>query len=137
MGRVPGLSRIALMALVAGLSTACANAPQKVPTQPDESRLAEAEAMLNRAREAGAMEQALAPLRTARRRLATARSLIYRTASAGTELDAEQRRRVGRLADEAYLDARLALALTRQSAVERRVAELQSRLEATENEEGR
>lgn len=129
MGLAPGVVRFSALVLAIGVATGCATAPVAVPEPPDESLLAEAQAMMDKARDAGASELAPDPLREARRRLAAARGILYRAAGSGG-LDEAQTQRVQRLADEAHLDARLALARTQANAVARKLAELRAELAA-------
>lgn len=128
--------RLLVLAFAAAVLGGCASEPVRMPEVPDESTLAEAEAMLDEARGVGAAEVASAPLREAQRRLAGARSILYRAAAASRGLSRREGQRVSRLVDEAYLDARLALAHTRRAEVERRLAELEAELTALSVEEG-
>lgn len=139
MGPVPDCPhypRILALAFAVGLLSACATEPVGVPEMPDESMLADAEAVLKEARDAGAAASASPPLREAQRKLAGARSILYRAAAASRELDAAERQRVRRLADEARLDARLALAETRRAEVEHRIDELRAKRAASSGEDG-
>ncbi|MES1943143.1 hypothetical protein PC39_03432 [Salinisphaera sp. PC39] len=133
MGMVPEFRHVAGLVLAACLLAACAETPHRVPAPPDLSPLSEAEAMLERAREAGADRLAPEPLREGRRRLAAARDILFRAATEAREPNEAERRRVRRLADEAYLDARLALARTQRVAVDRKLAELESELSAADS----
>ncbi len=134
MGTIPRRLRSCTLALIVMLSAACVAEPVTRPMVPDESLLSDARSMLEQAREAGAAELAPEPLRQARRRLASARDTLYRAAAASRELDDAERQRVRRLADETYLDARLALARARATAVEQELAGLREKLAAPAEE---
>lgn len=121
----------AAMIAFAGVCAAEAAAPATVP---DDSVLAESEAEVEEAREAGAEEKASVPLREARRRLSAARDLLFRAAAANREPSEAEQRRIRRLADEAYLDARLALSRAEAEAAADRLAELRSELAASGRE---
>lgn len=120
MGRV----RLGIVLAVVAWLAACAGAPTAPPTPPDDSMLDAGETMLAKAEEAGAPEMAPQAWREARRRLSAGRSLLYRAAAENRSLTAAEKRRVKRLGQEAYVDARLALALTQQTAVQRKLGEL-------------
>lgn len=134
MGTVPRSLRRSALALIVVLSAACVAEPVARPTVPDESLLADARSMLEQAREAGAARLAPEPLRQARRRLASAQDTLYRAAAASRGLDDAEQRRVRRLADEAYLDARLALARAQAAAVAQELAGLRQKLAAPAEE---
>jgi hypothetical protein len=136
MSPIPEYPRILVPAFVAAVLAACASDPVRMPNVPVEAALIDAEAMLDEAHGVGAAEVAPVPLRAAQRRLAGARSILYRAAAASRTLDRAERQRVDRLAKEAYLDARLALVRTRQAEVEQRLAELEAKLTALSAEEG-
>lgn len=126
--------RVAVLALAIGTLSACAGEPVRLPVMPEESALAEAEAVLREAGDAGAGEAAPELLRQARRRLVEARGILYEAAAASREPNETEHLRVRRLADETRLDARLAIARTRQAAAEARLAEFESRLPTPETE---
>lgn len=119
-------ARIAVLVLAVGILTGCASEPVRLPAMPEESVLADAQAMLKKARDAGADVSAPALMREARRRLLSARGILYRAAAASREPNETERRRVRWLADEARLDVRLAMARTRRAEVERRLAEVEA-----------
>lgn len=136
MGPIPECPRIVALAVAIAVLAGCASDPVRMPNMPDESMLADAKTMLEQARDAGAAGLAPMPLRDAERRLAGARSILYRVAAASRNLREPERQRVGWLADEAWLDARLALAQTRQIEVERKLAKLEAELAAPPAKEG-
>lgn len=114
--------------MCAGLG-ACASGNVKPPAPPDDQRISEAESMLDKAANAGAAEFAAQPLLEARHRVTAARNLLYRAAGDGDALSDAESARIGRLADAAYLDARLALVRTQAGAVQRKLDELTAELE--------
>lgn len=127
--------RLAVLALAVGVLAACANEPVRLPAMPEESALADAEAMVREAQEAGAGEAAPELLREAKRRLVKARGILYQAAADSRRANETERLRVRRLAEEAWLDARLALVKTRRVGVTRRLAELEAEWAALEAED--
>lgn len=109
-------ARLVLAALACVTLAACATANVKPPQPPDNSILARAEAMTDKAAAAGAAKFAPDALSAARRRLTVARMILYR--KAGSSIGEAERERLQRLAESAYLDARLALVRTQAGAVE-------------------
>lgn len=108
-------ARLVLMAFACLLLVACATAKVQAPQAPDESILNRAEAMVAKARTAGAAQFAPDALASARRRLTVARMILLRRV--GQSLGDQEHQRLQRLADAAYLDARLALVRTQAGAV--------------------
>lgn len=127
--------RLAALALAVGMLGGCVSEPPQLPAMPEEAGLADTEAMLQEASEAGAAEAAPDLLRDARRRLVHARGILYEAAAASRQPNETERRRVRRLADEAWLDARLALARARRIEAESRLAELEAEWAALATEE--
>lgn len=126
--------RLAVLALAAGILAACAAEPVRLPAMPEEAVFADAETLLQEAHDAGAAEVAPDLLRDARRRLVNARGILYQAAAASRQASEGERLRVRRLADEAWLDARLALARIRRAEVETRLAEIEAEWDALEAE---
>lgn len=134
MDRSHDYLRIALLALAVGIMGGCANEPVRLPVMPEYSALADAEAKLREADEAGAGETAPDLLRQARRRLVHARGILYEASAASREPTETELLRVHRLADEAWLDARLAIARAREAEVAARLAEAEAELAAPKAE---
>lgn len=121
--------RPALATVLCVILAACGSANVKPPQAPDDAVLAEAEAMLVKAREAGANELAPEALRSARRRLTVARDILYDSTGRGRDLSKAEQQRVRQLGDAAYLDARLALVRTQVTAIRRKNEEFAAELE--------
>lgn len=120
-------SLIALFAILwlVGCGGGAAVAP---PGAPDESVLAPAEQALAKARAADADTFAPRALDAARRRIATARDILYAAARSNRELSATEQARVEQLVAAAELDARSALVQTQAGAVQTKLGELQGQL---------
>ncbi len=127
MGRVASVPFIVLLMLLA----ACAG-NVRAPQIPENSQLRPAQAMVQKAEAAGAAQLAPAALREAHRRLGLAQGLLYNAATQHRDISAAEKRRIDRLVEEATVDARLALALTQQEAVERKRAAFQGAVEGNE-----
>jgi len=125
---VPSL--ILPLLLVCSLAACAGNVRQ--PQVPDNSLLLPAEAMVEKAEAAGAAQLAPGALREAHRRLGVAQGLLYEAAIQGRGINKTESRRVERLVEEATVDARLALALTKQEAVARKSLELREFAEGNE-----
>lgn len=123
-GRLRALSSLFLVLLVA----ACASGETVAlkPATPDESVLAPASAMLAKAQEAGAAEFAPRVLREARRRLTTARTMLYVAADDGGGVSDSEHKHIAQLVDIATLDARLALVRTQANAVASKLEEMRA-----------
>lgn len=134
MNRCHDYLRVAVLALAVGILGGCANEPLRLPVMPEESALADAEAKLREADATGAGETAPELLRQARRRLVNARGILYEASAASREPTEAELLRVRRLADEAWLDARLAIARTREAEVAARLAEAEAELAAPKTE---
>lgn len=132
MNRCHDYPRVAVLALAIGILGGCANEPVRLPVMPEDSALADAEAMLRKADEAEATAPEL--LRQARRRLVNARGILYEASAASREPNEVERLRVRRLADEAWLDARLAIARAREAEAAAKLAEAEAELNALEAE---
>ena len=105
------------------LALAC----ESTPPPPDE--IADAEEAIAQARTRNAATHAPAALRKAEEKLAEARS-----AAREDDDEDENRRKARRLAEEAKVDAQLALALSQRAQTRREVDELARTLEALEQE---
>lgn len=97
-----------------------------MPSAPDESVLAPAEQALAEARDAQADTFAPRVVDASRRRIATARDILFTAARADRPLDDTERDRVAQLVDAAALDARSALAQTQARAVQTKLDELRT-----------
>lgn len=117
---------IAMLAIV--WLVGCAGPAFVTPDAPDVSVLAPAEQALAKARAADADTFAPRVVDAARRRIATARDILYGAARANRELTDTEHDRVDRLVAAARLDARSALVQTQARAVQTKLAELQGRL---------
>ncbi len=117
--------RLCLIVLAVLAATGCANAPPARPAAPDVSALEPAEQALARARQVNAEQFAPRPLDAARRRIATARDIIYQAAKARRPLNDVERERVEQLVNAAELDAQSALVQTQARAVMAKLAQLQ------------
>ncbi|ERJ18011.1 hypothetical protein T35B1_01355 [Salinisphaera shabanensis T35B1] len=124
-----------IRALAAGLlilaSAGCASNTVVSPSAPDESVLAPAEQALAKARAAEADTFAPRVVDASRRRIATARDILYSAARANRELSDTERARVEALVEAAELDARSALTQTQAKAVQTKLAELQGQLDGS------
>lgn len=132
MGAAPRFAKLLLCVGAIWMLMACAGGPEpfRMPVLVHGDFLAQAEAALASAADAGAAELAPVALREARRRIATARTVLLRAATDGRELSEGERVTVQRLAAEAVLDARLALARTQAAAVAVKIADIQAQLTA-------
>ena len=115
---------VVAIALIAG----CAGRTVATPSAPDESILAPAEQALEKARSAEAERFAPRAVDAARRRIATARDILFDAARGSRELNATEQDRVERLIAAAELDARSAFVQTQARAVQTKLAELQGQL---------
>lgn len=102
----------------------CAGAGVKSPAAPDESVLAPAEQALAKARSAQADTFAPRVVDASRRRIATARDILYGAARARRPLTDNEQARVDHLVAAAELDARSALVQTQAKAVQSKLGEL-------------
>ena len=129
------MSNPLIRALAAGLlilaSAGCASNTVVSPSAPDESVLAPAEQALAKARAAEADTFAPRVVDASRRRIATARDILYSAARANRELSDTERARVEALVEAAELDARSALTQTQAKAVQTKLAELQGQLDGS------
>ncbi len=123
--------RFCLMALLVVGVTACTGAPPARPATPNVAALEPAEQALARARQAHAERFAPQPLDAARRRIATARDIIYYAAKASRPLSDVERTRVEQLVAAAELDAQTALVQTQAKAVMAKLAQLQGESNTT------
>ena len=113
---------VALVALlvIAGCASRGGGA---MPSAPDESVLAPAEQALAEARDAEADTFAPRVVDASRRRIATARDILFTAARDDRPLNDTERARVEQLVDAAALDARSALAQTQARAVKAKLDE--------------
>ncbi len=107
-----------------GLLAGCAASNVKAPTAPDESVLQPAEQALAKARAAQADAFAPRAVDASRRRIATARDILYGAARARRPLTDQENDRVDQLVAAAELDARSALVETQAKAVQTKLDEL-------------
>lgn len=125
--RVAQMAALAAVLMLAG----CAGGTVfKPPGTPDDSVLAPAEQALAKARAADADTFAPRVVDASRRRIATARDIIYGAARASRPLDDTEQQRVDQLVDAAELDARSALVQTQARAVQTQVEQLQGQIDA-------
>ncbi|GAB3674833.1 hypothetical protein GCM10028792_11970 [Salinisphaera aquimarina] len=110
--------------VVIAVATGCAGGAIKAPSAPDESVLAPAEQALAKARAAQADTFAPRVVDASRRRIATARDILYDAARARRPLNNGEKSRVDRLVAAAELDARSALVQTQAKAVQSKLGEL-------------
>lgn len=103
----------------------CAGQGHKQPVAPDDSVLAPAQQALDKARAAHADDFAPRAVDAARRRIATARDILYTAARAGRQPNDTEQARVDQLVEAARLDARSALNQTQARAVAAKIEELQ------------
>lgn len=128
-----GLIRLLLPALLCATLAACAHTNTvKAPQAPNNAVLERAATMLEKADAAGADRFAPDVLSSARHRLTVARMILYR--KAGPSVDEAERKRVERLAEAAYLDAKLALVKAQIGAVARQSARLASRIKVEQQQ---
>lgn len=120
--------RLCLIALVLLGIAGCAGAPSARPAAPDLSALAPAERAFAQARAAHAGQFAPRALDAARRRITTARDILYRAAGQRRSLTEVERERVAQLVQAAELDARSALVQTQAKAVMAKLGELRGAL---------
>lgn len=119
----------ALAALLIALSAAlvgCAGSSVKPPSVPDDSALQPAEQALAEARAAQADTFAPRSVDASRRRIATARDILFSAARARRPLSEREQSRVDQLVTAAQLDARSALVETQARAVQAKLEQLQS-----------
>jgi len=118
-----------LLVLIAILMVAgCAGQAVAPPSAPDQSVLAPAEKALEKARAADADTFAPRVVDSARRRIATARDILFNAARANRDLNDREQARIDQLVAAAELDARSALVQTQAKAVQTKLAELQGQL---------
>ncbi|WP_293626254.1 hypothetical protein [Salinisphaera sp.] len=125
------LIRILFAGLVILASAGCASNAVVTPSAPDQSVLAPAEQALAKARAADADTFAPRAVDASRRRISTARDILYSAARANRELNDTERARVEALVAAAELDARSALTQTQAKAVQTKLAELQGQLDGS------
>lgn len=118
---------IALFAVV--WVAGCAGHAFTPPSAPDDSALAPAEKALAKARAAEADDFAPRTVDASRRRIATARDIIFDAARARRELTPREQERIDKLVAAARLDARSALVQTQARAVQTKLSELQGQLD--------
>jgi|AntDeeMinimDraft_5_1070356.scaffolds.fasta_scaffold03902_4 hypothetical protein len=111
--------------------TGCAGHAFAPPSAPDDSVLAPAEKALAKARAAEADTFAPRAVDASRRRIATARDILFDAARSQRELTAEEQDRIDKLIAAARLDARSALVQTQAGAVQTKLAELQGQLDGS------
>lgn len=126
---------LALITLI--LAAGCAGHSVKPPNAPNESVLAPAEQALAKARDADADTFAPRVVDASRRRIATARDILYSAARRNRPLNETEQERVDQLVAAAELDARSALVQTQAKAVKVKLAELQQQLGGPASNAGR
>ena len=114
---------VALVALLV-IAGCASRGGATMPSAPDESVLAPAEQALAEARDAEADTFAPRVVDASRRRIATARDILFTAARDDRPLNDTERARVEQLVDAAALDARSALAQTQARAVKAKLDEL-------------
>ena len=119
---------VALVALLVIAGCASRGGGATMPSAPDESVLAPAEQALAEARDAEADTFAPRVVDASRRRIATARDILFTAARDDRPLNDTERARVEQLVDAATLDARSVLAQTQARAVQAKLDELRADL---------
>jgi len=129
--RLKSSSRVLCTILPAALLilSGCAGQGYKSPVAPDVSALAPAEKALNKARAAQADDFAPRAVDAARRRITTARDILYAAARADRQPNETEQARVEQLVYAARLDARSALTQTQARAVASKLDELQGEMD--------
>lgn len=118
-------SLAALLIAASAALAGCAGSSVTPPSLPDDSALQPAEQALAEARAAQADTFAPRSVDASRRRIATARDILFAAARARRPLTDSEQSRVDQLVAAAQLDARSALVETQARAVQTKLEELQ------------